>query len=55
MLHIYVPDVFKTFNLAIDHGCEIIEQPANKVGNPNTRGAFMDFAGCHWTVSTQTN
>lgn len=55
MLHIYVPDVFRTFNLAIDNGCEIIERPTNKVGDPDTRGAFMDFAGNYWAVSTQTN
>ena len=55
MLHIYVPDVFTTFNLAVDHGCKIIEQPINKQGDPDTRGAFMDFAGNYWAVSTQTN
>jgi PhnB protein len=55
MLHIYVPDVFKTFNLAVDNGCTIIEQPINKQGDPDTRGAFMDFAGNYWAVSTQTN
>ena len=55
MLHIYVPDVFKTFNLAVDNGCKIIEQPTNKHGDPDTRGAFMDFAGNYWAVSTQTN
>ena len=55
MLHIYVPDVFKTFNLAIENGCEVIEQPINKQGDPDTRGAFMDYAGNYWAVSTQIN
>lgn len=55
MLHIYVPDVFKTFNIALDNGCKIIEQPMNKQDDPDTRGAFMDFAGNYWAVSTQTN
>ena len=55
MLHIYVPDVLKTFNLAVANGCKIIEQPINKQGDPDTRGAFMDFAGNYWAVSTQTN
>ncbi len=27
MLHIYVPDVFKTFKLALDNGCIEIEHP----------------------------
>ena len=55
MLHIYVPDVSKTFNLAVYNGCKIIEQPINKQGDPDTRGAFMDFADNYWAVSTQTN
>lgn len=55
MLHIYVLDVFKTFNLAIENGCEIIEKPVNKQGDPDTRGSFYDYAGNYWAVSTQTN
>jgi len=48
MLHIYVPDVFKTFDKAI-------EKPVNKQGDPDTRGSFYDCAGNYWAVSTQTN
>lgn len=55
MLHIYVPDVFLTFDKAIENGCEIIEKPISKEGDPDTRGAFFDFAGNYWAVSTQTN
>ncbi|MGB3343228.1 MAG: VOC family protein [Aequorivita sp.] len=55
MLHIYVPDVFKTFDLAIKNGCELIENPVNKAGDPDTRGSFYDFAGNYWAVSTQRN
>ena len=54
MLHFYVPDVFKTFELAVINGCEVIETPVNKEGDPNTRGGFKDFAGIYWYVSTQT-
>lgn len=53
MLHIYVPDVLKTFEKAIANGCEIIEKPINKPGDPDTRGSFYDFAGNYWAVSTQ--
>ncbi len=53
MLHLYVPDVVKTFKLAIDNGCELIEEPVNKHGDPDKRGAFLDFAGNYWAVSTQ--
>ncbi|KXK40193.1 MAG: glyoxalase [Bacteroidetes bacterium OLB9] len=55
MLHIYVPDVFKTFDKAIDNGCTLIEKPVNKQGDPDTRGSFYDFAGNYWAVSTQKN
>jgi len=53
MLHVYVPDVFKTFDTAIKSGCKIVEKPVNKDGDPDTRGSFYDFAGNHWSVSTQ--
>ncbi|MFS8082423.1 MAG: VOC family protein [Ginsengibacter sp.] len=55
MLHIYVADVFKTFEKAIENGCEIIERPINKKGDPDIRGSFYDFAGNYWAVSTQIN
>ena len=55
MLHIYVPDVFETYKLAIDNGCEPIEQPINKHGDPDTRGGFKDFAGNYWAIGQQTN
>ena len=53
MLHLYVQDVHRTFDKAVENGCEIIERPVNKEGDPDTRGAFMDFAGNYWAVSTQ--
>jgi PhnB protein len=53
MLHVYVPDVFVAYERAISSGCTEIEKPLNKPGDPDTRGAFYDFAGNHWSVSTQ--
>lgn len=44
----------KTFQLAIENGCEVIEEPANKGGDSDKRGAFEDLAGNYWAVSTQT-
>lgn len=38
MLHFYVPDVFKTFDLAIKNGCEIIET-STKRKHPDTSRA----------------
>lgn len=53
MLHLYVPDVFATFQLAIDNGCEAIEKPINKEGDPDIRGAFYDYAKNYWALATQ--
>lgn len=53
ILHFYVPDVFKTFEKAIANGCEGIEEPVNKEGDPDTRGSFYDCAGNYWAVSSQ--
>ena len=55
MLHIYVPDVFKIYKLAIDNGCEPIEQPINKQDDPDIRGGFKDFAGNYWAIGQQKN
>lgn len=55
MLHIYVPDVYFTFEKAINSGFELIEKPINKEGDSDTRGSFYDCAGNYWAVSTQTN
>ena len=54
MLHFYVPDVFKTFDVAIENGCIEIEKPINKPDDPDIRGSFYDFAGNYWSVSTQS-
>lgn len=53
MLHVYVPDVFKTFDKAVENGCEVIEQPENKPDDPDIRGSFYDSAGNYWAISTQ--
>lgn len=53
LLHVYVPDVHSTFKKATDAGCQVVEQPINREGDPDTRGMFKDFDGNLWTVSTQ--
>ena len=55
ILHLYVPDVYESFTKAIEMGCESIEAPVIKKGDPDTRGTFRDFAGNLWSVSTQAN
>lgn len=53
MLHVYVVDSDATYKKAIENGCQPIEQPVNKEGDPDKRGSFLDFAGNFWSVSTQ--
>jgi len=52
VIHVYVPDVDKTFERAVEAGCEIVQKP--KQGNdPDRRATFKDFAGNIWSVGTQ--
>jgi PhnB protein len=53
LVHVYVPDVRKTFEKAIALGCTAEEKPAQKKGDPDIRGMFRDFAGNSWAVGTQ--
>jgi PhnB protein len=52
-MHVYVPNVDDTFNKAIVLGCEPVEKPTQKQGDPNRRGTFKDFAGNNWSIGTQ--
>ena len=53
VIHVYVPDVDKTFQKAVDAGCEIVEKPKEQNNDPDRRATFKDFAGNMWSVGTQ--
>ncbi len=53
LTHIYVPNVDKVYQKAIDLGCEPMERPKEKEGDPDRRGSFKDFAGNIWSIGTQ--
>ena len=53
LLHLYVPDVEKTYDTAIELGCESVQTPMEKPGDPDKRGGFKDFAGNTWYISTK--
>lgn len=55
LVHVYVPDVKKTFERAISLGCQAVQAPENKEGDPDLRGTFQDFQGNLWAVGTQIN
>jgi len=52
-LHIYVLDVDKIFEKAVEYGCEVIESPTMKEGDTDRRGTLRDFTGNFWAVGTQ--
>ena len=53
VMHVYVPNVDEIFNKAIEAGCEVIEKPKEREGDPDRRATFKDFAGNLWSVGTQ--
>ncbi|WP_194776213.1 VOC family protein [Pararhodonellum marinum] len=53
VMHVYVPDVDKIYQIAIEAGCEAVEAPKENDGDPDRRGTFKDFAGNMWSVGTQ--
>lgn len=53
LLHVYVPDVDATFKKALELGCESVEAPKERKGDPDRRGSFRDFAGNTWAIATQ--
>ena len=53
LTHIYVPNVDNIFQKAIDLGCEPLEKPNEREGDPDRRGSFKDFAGNVWSIGTQ--
>jgi PhnB protein len=53
MMHVYVPDVDKTFEQAIQAGCEVVARPKDSADDPDRRGTFKDFAGNMWSVGMQ--
>lgn len=55
VMHVYVPDVDKVFQKAIESGCVIIEHPKEREGDPDRRATFKDFAGNLWSIGTQVD
>lgn len=52
-IHLYVHDAKTVYEKALALGCEGIEAPVNKEGDPDLRGTFKDWADIYWAVSTQ--
>lgn len=52
-LHVYVEDVQKTFDHAINAGCTPLQRPEKRDGDPDRRGGVLDPSGICWWISTQ--
>jgi len=53
VMHVYVADVDATYAKAIALGCEAMEPPQQREGDPDRRGSFKDYAGNWWSVGAQ--
>jgi uncharacterized glyoxalase superfamily protein PhnB len=53
VMHVYVSDVEMIFQKAIDAGCESVESPKQREGDPDRRATYKDFAGNLWSIGTQ--
>ena len=53
LIHVYVPDVDAVIRKAVEAGCDGVDAPKEREGDPDRRGGFRDFAGNYWSVSTQ--
>jgi len=52
-VHVYVPDVDRTYALALEHGAVAVQAPTGKDGDPDRRGGVKDPGGNTWWFSTQ--
>lgn len=53
VMHVYVPDVDAAYAKALALGCEAVEPPKQRDGDPDRRASFKDYAGNWWSVGTQ--
>lgn len=53
VMHVYVPDVDAAYAKALALGCEAVEPPKQREGDPGRRASFKDYAGNWWSVGTQ--
>ena len=51
-VHVYVPDVIKSFELARNAGGKSVQEPIQK-DDPDLRGGIVDPSGTTWWLSTR--
>ncbi|THH37936.1 VOC family protein [Neolewinella litorea] len=55
LTHLYVADVDKLHQRAVEAGGTSIDAPRERPGDPDRRGAFSDPFGGSWSVATQVH
>jgi PhnB protein len=53
VMHVYVEDVDHVWVKAINAGCEPVEAPTEREGDPDRRATFKDYGGNMWSIGTQ--
>ena len=53
LIHVYVDDVDRVYQRAIDAGATPVEAPRTKEGDPDKRGSVKDPCGNTWSIATQ--
>ena len=54
-LHVYVEDVDKTYQKALEAGGTSVQAPVRKEGDPDKRGGVKDPGGNTWWIATQVS
>ena len=52
LLHVYVDDVDKVFQRALDAGAEALQEPEQQPEDPDRRGSVQDPSGNIWSIAT---
>ena len=53
-VHVYVPDVDKTYGLALEAGAVSVQEPVKK-DDEDRRGAVRDAGGTTWWIATRVS
>ncbi len=53
MIHVYVADVDRVYQRALEAGATVVEAPKAREGDPDKRGSVKDPCGNTWAIATQ--
>ena len=53
LIHVYVADVDRVYERALEAGATVVETPKTREGDPDKRGSVKDPCGNTWAIATQ--